>query len=87
MRNEHKRNKIRGERSMPIVEITGPKLPQDSKDRIAKGITEVIAKEEKAAYNIDTTSITVVIFREIPVTDLYLGTEQLPKVLVKLPKA
>jgi len=72
---------------MPIVEITGPELPQDSKDRIAKGITEVIAKEEKAAYKVDTTSITVVIFREIPVTDIYLGTERLPKVLEKLPKA
>ena len=72
---------------MPIVEITGPELPQGSKDRIAKAITEVIAKEEKAVYKIDTTSITVVIFREIPVTALYLGTERLPKVLEKLPKA
>jgi len=45
------------------------------------------AKEEKAAYKIDTTSITVVVFREIPVTDLYLGTQRLPKVLEKLPKA
>jgi len=87
MDDEHNRNNVEGERIMPIVEITGPKLPQDSKDRIAKGITEVIAKEEKAVYKIDTTSITVVIFREIPVTDLYLGTERLPKVLEKLPKA
>jgi len=74
-------------RNIPIVEITGPELPQDSKDRIAKAITEVIAKEEKAAYKIDTTSITVVIFREIPVKDIYLGTQRLPKVLEKLPKA
>ena len=48
---------------MPIVEITGPELPQESKDRIAKKLTEIIAVEEKATYKLDTTPITVVIFR------------------------
>jgi len=71
---------------VPIVEITCIELPQDSKDRIAKAITDVIAKEEKAVYKVDTTSITVVLFREIPVTDIYLGTQRLPKVIEKLPK-
>ncbi len=32
---------------MPIVEISGPALPQDAKDRLAKMITEIIAEEEK----------------------------------------
>jgi phenylpyruvate tautomerase PptA (4-oxalocrotonate tautomerase family) len=71
---------------MPIVEITGPELPQESKDRIAKAITEIIAVEEKAAYKLDTTQITVVIFRKIPVPDIYIGTKPLPKVLETLPK-
>jgi hypothetical protein len=35
---------------MPIVEITGPELPQESKDRIAKAITEIIAVEENSYY-------------------------------------
>ena len=72
---------------MPIVEITLVELPQDSKDRIAKAITEVIAKEEKAVFKIDTTPITAVIFREIPMTDIYIGTEWLDKVVEKLPQA
>ena len=32
---------------MPIVEISGPALPRDAKDRLAKKITELIAEEEK----------------------------------------
>ena len=71
---------------MPIVEITGPELPQESKDRIAKKLTEIIAVEEKATYKLDTTPITVVIFREISVPDIYIGTNPLPKVLETLPK-
>jgi phenylpyruvate tautomerase PptA (4-oxalocrotonate tautomerase family) len=71
---------------MPIVEITGPELPQEGKDRIVKAITEIIAEEERAAYKVDTTPITVVLFREIPVPDLYIGTKPLPQVLETLPK-
>lgn len=72
---------------MPIVEISGPALPQDAKDRVAKKITEVIAEEEKKAIKLDTTGITVVIFRELGVPDIYLGTKPLAKVLETLPKA
>jgi len=73
--------------NMPIVEISGPALPQDAKDRLAKKITEIIAEEEKKAFKIDTTSITVVGFRDIPVPNIYLGTKPLAKVLETLPKA
>ena len=31
---------------MPIVEITGPELPQESKDRIAKTLTEIHDADE-----------------------------------------
>ncbi|MCW3993664.1 MAG: hypothetical protein NWE85_03755 [Candidatus Bathyarchaeota archaeon] len=72
---------------MPIVEITGPALPQDAKDRLAKKITEIIAEEEKKAFNVDTTGITVVLFREVGVPSIYLGTKPLAKVLETLPKA
>ena len=72
---------------MPIVEITGPELPQESKDRIAKAVTEFIAEEEKKAYKVDTTPITVIIFREIPPPDIFLATKPLPEVLGTLPKA
>jgi phenylpyruvate tautomerase PptA (4-oxalocrotonate tautomerase family) len=72
---------------VPIVEITGPELPQESKDRIAKAVTEFIAEEEKAAYKVDTTPITAVLFREMPPPDIYLGTKPLPEVLGTLPKA
>jgi len=37
---------------MPLVEISGPALPQDGKDRLAKKITEVIAEEEKKAFKV-----------------------------------
>ena len=56
---------------MPVVEITGPAFPQDAKDRLAKKITEIIAEEEKKAIKLDTTAITVVLFREVGVPDLY----------------
>ena len=72
---------------MPIVEITGPAFPKDAKDRLAKKITEVIAEEEKKAIKLDTTGITVVIFREVGVPDIYIGTKPLAKVLETLPKA
>ena len=72
---------------MPIVEITSPAFSQEAKDRIAKKITEILADEEKAALKLDTTGITVVLFREIGVPDLYLGTKPLAKVLKTLPKA
>lgn len=72
---------------MPIVEITGPALPQDAKDRLAKEITEVIADEEKKAFKVDTTGITVVLFRDTAVPNIYLGTKPLAKVLETLPKA
>jgi len=72
--------------NMPIVEISGPALPQDAKDRIAKKVTEIIAEEEKKAFKIDTTSITVVGFRDIPIPNIYLGTKPLAKVLETLPK-
>jgi len=72
---------------MPIVEITSPAFPQESKDRIAKAITKLLAEEEKAAIKIDTTPITVIIFREIAVPDLYVGAKPLAKVLETLPKA
>jgi len=60
---------------MPIVEISGPALPQDAKDRLAKKITEIIAEEEKKAFKIDTTSITVVGFRDVPRTKHLLGNQ------------
>jgi len=72
---------------MPIVEITSPAFSQEAKDQIAKKITEILAEEEKAALKLDTTPITVVIFREIGVPDLYIGTQSLAKVLETLPKA
>lgn len=72
---------------MPVVEITGPALPQDAKDRLTKKITEVIAEEEKKAFKVDTTSVTVVLFREIAIADAYLGTKPFARVLETLPKA
>jgi phenylpyruvate tautomerase PptA (4-oxalocrotonate tautomerase family) len=72
--------------NMPIVEISCPPLPQDAKDRIAKKITEIIAEEEKKAFKIDTTSITLVGFRDMPVPNIYIGTKPLAKVLETLPK-
>jgi len=72
---------------MPIVEISGPALPQDAKDRLAKKITEVIAVEEKRAFKVDTTGITVVVFHDIAIPNIYLGTKPLAKVLETLPKA
>ena len=74
-------------RSIPVVEISGPALPQEAKERLAKKITEIIAEEEKKAFKIDTTSITVIGFRDIPVPNIYLGTKPLAKVLETLPKA
>ena len=71
---------------MPIVEITGPTLPQDAKDRLAKKITAVIAEEEKKAFKVDTTGITVMIFRDTAIPNIYLGTNPLAKVLETLPK-
>ena len=71
---------------MPIVEISGPALPQDAKDRLAKKITEIIAEEEKKAFNVDTTGITVVAFRDVPVPNIYIGTKPLAQVLETLPK-
>jgi len=53
----------------------------------AKKITEVIAEEEKKAIKLDTTGITVVLFREVGVPDIYIGTRPLAKVLETLPKA
>jgi phenylpyruvate tautomerase PptA (4-oxalocrotonate tautomerase family) len=72
---------------MPIVEISGPALPQDAKDRLAKKITDIIAVEEKKAFKVDTTGITVVVFRDIAVPNIFLGTKPLAKVLETLPKA
>jgi phenylpyruvate tautomerase PptA (4-oxalocrotonate tautomerase family) len=72
---------------MPIVEISGPALPQDAKDRLAKKITEIIAEEEKKAFKIDTTGITIVAFRDIAIPNIYLGTKPLAKVLETLPRA
>ena len=71
---------------MPIVEITSPAFSQDAKNRIAKKITDLLAEEEKAALKLDTTGITVVLFREINVPDLYIGTKPLSEVLGTLPK-
>ena len=71
---------------MPIVEITAPAFSQEAKNRIAKKITEILAEEEKAALKLDTTGITVVLFREIGVPDLYLGANPLAEVLKTLPK-
>jgi len=72
---------------MPLVEITGPAVfTQDTKDRLAKKITEVIAEEEKKAIKRDTTGITIVLFHEVGVPDIYLGTKPLAKVLETLPK-
>jgi phenylpyruvate tautomerase PptA (4-oxalocrotonate tautomerase family) len=72
---------------MPLVEISCPPLPQDAKDRLAKKITEIIAEEEKRAFRIDTTSITLVAFHDIPAPNIYLATQPLTKVLQTLPKA
>jgi phenylpyruvate tautomerase PptA (4-oxalocrotonate tautomerase family) len=72
---------------MPLVEISCPSLPQDAKDRLAKKITEIIAEEEKRAFKIDTTSITLVAFHDIPAPNIYLATQPLTKVLQTLPKA
>jgi len=77
---------MKGGEEMPIVEITSPAFSQEAKDRIAKRITELLAEEEKAALKLDTTGITVVIFREINVPDLYIGTKPLAEVLGTLPK-
>ncbi|MFQ6086095.1 MAG: hypothetical protein ACE5OY_07535 [Candidatus Bathyarchaeia archaeon] len=73
---------------MPIVEISldTSLLSQEAKDRIAKKITEILAEEEKAAIKLDTTGITIVLFRNINVPDLYIGTKPLAKVLETLPK-
>ncbi len=71
---------------MPIVEISGPALPQDAKERLAKKITEIIAEEEKKAFNVDTTGITVVGFRDVPVPNIYIGTKPLAQILETLPK-
>ena len=65
---------------MPLVDITLLKMPADSKERIAKAITEILAEEEKKVYKVDTTAITVVGFREIAMEDIYLGGNPLPKV-------
>ncbi|MFQ5819539.1 MAG: hypothetical protein ACE5I5_06100 [Candidatus Heimdallarchaeota archaeon] len=72
---------------MPIVEITSPAFSQEAKDRIVKKITAILTEEEKAAIKIDTTPITVVIFREVGVPDIYVGANPLAKVLETLPKA
>ena len=72
---------------MPIVEISGLAFPQESKDRIAKKITEVLAEEEKSAFKVDATAITIVLFREIKVQDLFIGSKPLAKVIETLPKA
>jgi phenylpyruvate tautomerase PptA (4-oxalocrotonate tautomerase family) len=72
---------------MPLVEITLLELPQESKERIAKAITEILAEEEKKVFKLDTTAITVVAFRELPMTNLYLGGNPLAKVIETLPKA
>jgi phenylpyruvate tautomerase PptA (4-oxalocrotonate tautomerase family) len=72
---------------MPLVEISCPPLPQDAKDRLAKKITEIITEEEKKAFKIDTTGITLVAFHDIPAPNIYLATQPLTKVLQTLPKA
>ena len=71
---------------MPIVEITISAFSQEAKDRIAKKITEILVEEVKAALKLDTTPITVVVFREIGVPDFYIGTKPLAEVLKTLPK-
>jgi phenylpyruvate tautomerase PptA (4-oxalocrotonate tautomerase family) len=72
---------------MPLVEITGPPVfSQDVKDRLAKKITEIIAEEEKKAVKRDTTGITIVLFHEVGIPDIYLGAKPLAKVLEALPK-
>jgi len=72
---------------MPLVEISCPPLPQDAKDRLAKKITEIITEEEKKAFKIDTTNITIVAFHDLPAPNIYIGTQPLPRVLATLPKA
>jgi phenylpyruvate tautomerase PptA (4-oxalocrotonate tautomerase family) len=72
---------------MPLVEITLLEMPAESKERIAKAITEILAEEEKKVYKVDTTAITVVAFRELAMEDIYLGGNPLPKVIETLPKA
>ncbi len=79
--------KRNGENNMPLVEISCPPLPQDAKNRLAKKITEIIADEEKKAFKIDTTGITLVAFHDIPAPNIYLATQPLTKVLQTLPKA
>jgi phenylpyruvate tautomerase PptA (4-oxalocrotonate tautomerase family) len=71
---------------MPIVEVTGLPFPLEAKDRIAKKITALLAEEEKAAFKLDASSITIVLFHEIKVDDLWLGAKPLPKVIETLPK-
>ena len=71
---------------MPIVEITSPAFSKEAKDRIVKKVTEILADEEKAALKLDTTGITVVLFRELGVPDIYIGTKPLVEVLKTLPK-
>jgi phenylpyruvate tautomerase PptA (4-oxalocrotonate tautomerase family) len=71
---------------MPIVEITGLAFPQEAKDRIAKKVTEMLAEEEKTAFKVDATAITVVLFRELKVQDLFIGAKPLAKVIETLPK-
>ena len=72
---------------MPIVEITIAALPQESKDRIAKKITEALSEETKAALKVDGTAITYVLFREVKVQDVFFGSKPLGQVIETLPKA
>ncbi|MCW3992705.1 MAG: hypothetical protein NWE79_08335 [Candidatus Bathyarchaeota archaeon] len=71
---------------MPIVEITISAFSQEAKDRIAKKITEILVEEVKAALKLDTTPITVVVFREIGIPDFYVEAKPLAEVLKTLPK-
>jgi len=71
---------------MPIVEITSLAFPQEAKDRIAKKITEMLAEETKAAFKVDATAITTVLFHEIKIQDFFLGTKPLANVIDTLPK-
>jgi len=72
---------------MPIVEISAPPVfSQETKDRIAKKITEILAEEEKAALKLDTTGITIVLFRDVGVPNIFIGGNPLEDVLKTLPK-
>jgi len=72
---------------MPIVSITLiPGLSREQKDKIAKKITEILAEEEKKTFKVDTTAITAVVFTELPMDNIYLGTNRLEKVIETLPK-